>query len=152
MKTWIIAFFLSLGFFANAQEVISNGKVYEVKKKAIFQDGVDITSTLEKEEKDDIFKALKFQSKEIKNAEDARKKLEKAAKKATKAQKKATKELKQKQKALDKFNKASKKLKQNQEKFKKLKFRGKLSPNDEAKWIKKLEKIERKVEKLKRKM
>lgn len=139
MRIWMIIFFLGLGITVNAQEVISNGQVYEVKGKEIFKDGVDITSTLLTDEKDHIFKTLKNQVKESQNAENARKKLEKTAKNSEKAQNKATKALNQKQKAQDKFTKATKTLEQNQEKFEKLKFRGKLSPNDEAKWLKKLE-------------
>lgn len=152
MRIWMIILFLSLGVAVNAQEVISKGKVYEVKGKAIFQDGVDITSTLLIVERDPIYKALKSQLKDDKNAEKARKKLEKAAKKAEKAQKKAVKELKNKQKAQDKFNKANKKLEQNQNKFEKLKFKGKLSPNDEAKWLKKLEGYRKDLQKATRKI
>lgn len=152
MRIWIIIFLVGLGFTANAQEVISQGKVYDVIGKSIFQDGVDITSTLLTDERDHIFKALKSQVKYAKHAEKARRKLEKAAKNAEKGQKKATKALKQKQKAQNKFTKASKKLKQNQEKYNKLKFRGKLSPHDEAKWLKKLEGYKKDLEKTKRKL
>lgn len=143
---------LSLGLAVQAQEVISNGQVYEVKGKAIFQDGVDITSTLQTEEKDKIFKIFNDESKNLKAAEKARKKLEKSAKEAQKAQKKAEKALKKKQKAEDQFKKASKKLKEHQSKFDKLKAKGKLSPNDEAKWLKKLEGYKKDVEKAKRKI
>ncbi|WP_299398447.1 hypothetical protein [uncultured Gelidibacter sp.] len=147
MKTWILVLFLCLGTFVNAQEVISKGTAYEVRKKAIFKDGVDITATLEKGEKDAIFKTLKTQQKEAKKAEDARKRLEKNAKNAEKAQKQAAKELKKKQKAQDRFERATKKLNQNQEKYERLKMRGKLSPNDEAKWLKSLERYKKDLDK-----
>lgn len=150
MKTWMIIFFFSIGMTVNAQKVISNGKAYEVKGKAIFKDGVDITSTLLNEERTHIYKALKNQTKEIKDAEKVRRRLEKAAKNSDKAHKKAAKALKKKQKAQDKFSKATQKLKKNQAKFDKLKIRGKLSPNEEAKWLKKLEKNKKDLEKAKR--
>ncbi|TDU43181.1 hypothetical protein BXY82_0588 [Gelidibacter sediminis] len=147
MKNWIIVLFLCLGTLVSAQEVISNGKVYEVKGKSIFKDGIDITASLESSEKDAIFKTLKNQQKEASRAEAARKKLEKAAKKSEKAQKRAANELKKKQKAQDKFEKAAKRLEQNQEKYERLKMRGKLSPNDDAKWLKKLERYTKDLDK-----
>ncbi|OBX23626.1 hypothetical protein LX77_03741 [Gelidibacter algens] len=152
MKIWIVLFFLSLGAIVNAQEVISNGKAYEVRNKAIFKDGVDITATLEKEEEAHIFKTLNNQLNKAKDAEDVRKKLEKAARKSDKALKKAAKELKSKQKAQDRFNKATKKLEQNQEKYEKLKKRGKLSPQDEVKWLKMLEDYKDDLEKATQKL
>lgn len=152
MRIWMIIFFLGLGITANAQEVIKDGKIYEVKGKTIFQDDVDITSTLLSVEKNDIFKSAKQQLKEAKTAEKAQKKLEKAAKKANKAQKMAEKELDKKGKALGKFNKATQKLEQNQIKYDNLKSRGKLSPNDEAKWLKKLEGYRKELEKARRKI
>ena len=152
MRIWIIILFLCLGATVNAQEVIKEGKVYEVKGKTVFQDGVDITSSLLSDEKNDLFKSAKQQLRDAKSAEKAQKKLEKAAKKAEKAQKKAEKELKKKEKALSKFNKATKKLEQNQNKYEKLKNRGKLSPNAEAKWLKKLDRYKRDLEKARRKI
>lgn len=152
MRIWMIVFFLGLGITVNAQDVIKDGKAYEVKGKAIFHDGVDITADLLSDEKADILKSHKDLVKEAKQAEKERKKLEKAAKEAEKAQKKAAKELKQKQKALDKFNKATKKLEDNQHKYDKLKIRGKLSPNDEAKWLKKLADYKKNVDVARRKI
>lgn len=140
MKTWIVVLFLSLVAFVNAQEVISNGKVYEVKGKSIFQDGVEITSSLLKGQKDHIFKTLKAQKKDAKRTENAKEKLEKS-------HKKAQKKLKKKQKAQRKFDKAAKRFEHNQEKYEKLKMRGKLSPNDEAKWLKALERYKKDLDK-----
>lgn len=152
MKTWIIIMFLSIGSFCFGQQVISQGKIYEVKNKLIFQDGVDVTETLMLKEKEDIFKLLKHQKKELKQAEKARKKLEKAAKEAKKANKKSSDALKKKKKAEAKFLKASKKLEKQEAKFKKLKLKGKLSPNEEAKWFKKLEGYRKDVQKAKNKL
>lgn len=152
MRIWMIIFFLGLGITANAQQVIHEGKIHEVKGKAIFHDGVDITSTLHTDERESIFKNLKNQLKEEKNVEKARKKQEKAVKKAEKAQKKAEKALKQKQKAQDNVNKATRKFDQQQEKYQKLKNSGKLSPNDDAKWLKKLNGYKNDIEKARTKL
>lgn len=143
MRIWMIIFFLGLGLSLNAQHVINNGKVYQVKGKSIFHEGNDVTSTLNKENKDNIFKSHKNNSKATKNAE-------KAKKKQDKIHDQTVKDLKNKQKAQDKFNKATKKLDQNQEKYDKLKAKGKLSPNDEAKWQKKLEGYKKDLEKTKK--
>lgn len=152
MKNIFILFFISLGFITNAQEVISNGTLYEVRDKAIFKDGINITDNLLEHERAHIFKAQKNHLEEAKKAEKLRKKLEKSAKKAEKSQKKAEKELKKRKKAQNDFSKASKKLKDQQENYEKLKNKGKLSPNDESKWHKKLEGYKKDVEKSKRKI
>ncbi len=152
MRFWIITFFLGLGIIASAQQVIYEGKVHEVKGKTIFQDDVDITSSLLTDEREAIFNKLKDQLKEDKNVEKAKKQRKKALKKAEKAQKKAEKALKRKQKAQDKFNKATKRLEQNQDKYEKLKGRGKLSPNDEAKWLKKINRYKRNLAKATKKL
>ncbi len=147
MKIWICILFLSLGITAHAQHVISNGVAYEVKGKAIYKEGVDITSTLLKGEKDQIFQTFKKQQRGVKDAESARKRLEKAARKSEKSEKRAVKELRNKQKAQDKYNKATKKLQQNQAKYNRLKERGKLSPNAEDQWLKKIDRFKKDVEK-----
>ena len=46
-----------------------------------------------------------------------------------------------------KSNKAVKDLEQAQSKFERLKNKGKLSPNDEAKWLEKIQKLNEKIEK-----
>lgn len=83
---------------------------------------------------------------------NSKKENEKALKKAQKAQKKAEKELKAKQRAQDNFEKATKKLEQNQTKYEKLKNKGKLSPNDEEKWLKSLNKYKKEVESAQKKL
>jgi membrane carboxypeptidase/penicillin-binding protein len=152
MKLWILLLFLGFGFAANAQQVISNGVAYEVKGKAIFKDGVDVTETLSVEQQKEIKSTLDKKLKEASKAEKAIKKAEKEAKKAEKAQKRAEKDLKLKQKAQDRFERASKNLSKNQEKYEKLKRKGKLSPNDEIKWLKKLEDYKEDLDKAKKKL
>lgn len=178
MKLWLLLLFLGLGLCGYAQEVEYEGVKYEVKEKAIFQDGKDVTSTLSAEKQQEIMaihektkmtaleaeKAVQVAEKEQKEAEKAaqklekeRKEAEKAIKKAEKAQKlaekeqrRAEKELKRKQHAQDDFEKATKRLQQNQDKYERLKHKGKLSPNDEEKWLKRIEGYREDLDKAKR--
>ncbi len=175
MKFWILLLFMGMSFFVNAQEIEHEGVKYEIKGKSIFQDGKDVTATLSVERKEQLMaihekskaalkeaevakklaadkqkeveKAASKLEKEQKQADKALKDAQKAQKSAEKAQKKAVKELKLKQKAQDNFEKASKKLEQNQDKYDKLKSKGKLSPIDEAKWLKKLRNYRKDVDK-----
>ncbi|MBO6605600.1 hypothetical protein [Psychroserpens sp.] len=55
-------------------------------------------------------------------------------------------------KAQSHFEKTGKKLESAQRKYNKLKRKGKLSPEDEEKWIKKIEKLERKLKKAEKNM
>ncbi|WP_179021683.1 hypothetical protein [Winogradskyella forsetii] len=156
--------------FSNAQKVESEGKTYEVKDEKIFLDGKDVTETLTDEEKNFILKEAvvisdkmileeikrKEAEEKIKGHNEAAEKLEKEAKKAEKAQKKAEKELKKAEKELKKkeklqsnFEKAERNLEKSQSKYEKLKRKGKLSPEDERKWLDKLEKLTSKLKKAK---
>lgn len=87
MKNIIAILCLLFSVLTFGLEVISNGTTYKVKGKAIFQDGVDITSTLTVEQENEIRTILDEQvrvEKEVKKAEQAQKKAEKAQKKAEK--------------------------------------------------------------------
>ncbi len=159
MKIILTLVFLALSFAVNAQEVISNGTAYEVKGKAIYKNGVDITETLTAEEQKEIKTALEAKLKAAKEAEKAQKqaekelkKAEKARKEAEKAQKKAEKELKQKQKAQASYDKAAKNHEKAVDTYEKRKNRGDLSPNDEAKWLKKIQKLSESREKASKKL
>lgn len=165
MKYIICLFILFISISVSAQNVERNGKTYEVKNERIFLDGKDVTDTLKAEDKSAILKlsekakteaqALKEYAKAEKEAEKLikeKEKAEKAHKKAVKAQKKAEKELKQQEKAQKRFDKATKDLSKAQKKYDKLKRKGKLSPNDEADWLKKLEKLKSDLDKAKRKL
>jgi len=162
MKYILIILFLGLGFFSTAQEVEKNGKKYVVKKDKIFLEGTDVTSTFSVEEqaqlKDEFsrlakeIKLKKEEEKRLKNAEKDQKKAEKDRKRAESKQKKAEKELKQKEKAQSNYEKATKNYSQAQSKYERLKQKGKLSPKDEAKWLKKLESLNEKVAKAEKKM
>ena len=162
MKYMILVVLMLFGMTLQAQEVEKDGKTYEVKKEKIFLDGNDVTTTLSVEDKSFILKRAAAISEKMKmqeKAEKAAKKLEKEMEKAEKAQKKAEKEqkraekaLKKKEKAQDRYERAGKKYKDAQKKYEKLKRKGKLSPQDDAKWLDKLEDLKEDVEKAKKKM
>jgi len=162
MKYIIILLAFTFSISINAQEVVKDGKTYEVKKEKIFLDGKEVTETLSIEDKTEIMKLasrisekMKLQEKaekEAKKLEKETKKAEKAQKKAEKEQKRAEKALKKKEKAQSKFEKAGKKYKAAQKKYEKLKKKGKLSPQDEVKWLEKLEKLKENLDKAKRKL
>lgn len=150
------------GASLNAQEIKIGDAVYEVKKDLIFQNGVDVTSTLSEEKKVEILAAFKKKQQELAEEKAINDKLEKAEKeqkkaknqlkKAEKKQKKAEKALRQKEKAQANYDKAVDKHKAAQKKYEKLKKKGKLSPVDEAKWLEKIEKLNANITKTKKKL
>lgn len=147
-------FFISL----NAQKVEVKGKTYEVKNDKIYLDGNEVTTILTPIEKEDIFKQA-LQKREDLNAEKLSKKLEKEKKKAEKAQRKAEKEQKKVASALKKqerlrndYKKAEERLKKAQSKYDRLKEKGKLSPNEEEKWLEKIETLTKRFNKTKKRL
>ena len=116
-------------------------KKYIVKKDRILHEGNDVTATFSLEEqakiKDEfsnLVEGIKLKQKEVKDS------------------KKSEKELNQKEKAQSNYEKAIKNYSQAQSKYEKLKEKGKLSPKDEAKWLKKQESLNEKLEKAEKKM
>ncbi len=150
MKFWIRLLCLVLGFTLQAQNIVVNGQEYQVKGETILEDKIDVTEKLSLEERESIFKTI--ESKIEKEKQEAGKKVEKELEKAKKEQKKAEKELKSREKAQSKFDKADKKHKQAFEKYEKLKKKGKLSPQDEKKWLSKIEKLKVNHEKARQKL
>ncbi|TBM98986.1 hypothetical protein EYD45_15835 [Hyunsoonleella flava] len=158
----LLIVFVTIGMSLSAQEIKVNDKVYEVKKGLIFQEGVDITNTLSVEEKAKILAEFEKKQQNIAEAEATQKRIEKAEKeqkkaekeqrKAEKKRKKAEKALRQKEKAQSNYDKATKKFKDAQKKYEKLKSKGKLSPQDEKKWLEKIEKLNANVAKTKQKL
>ncbi len=165
MKLWIILLFLGLSFVAKAQQVEHEGVKYDVKGKAIFKDGEDVTASLSVEKQNEIFvifeksliainetgRTIKL-AKSQKEAEKAIHKAEKAQKNAERAQKRSEKELKKKQNVQDDFGKATKKLERYQEKYERMKRKGKLSPNDDAKMLKNIDGYRDDLEKANKKL
>lgn len=155
MKFLTTILIFALCFFTNAQEINLNGTPYKVKGKAILQDGVDVTATLSAEQQTAVFEALSKEQaleKERKAAEKALKKAENEQKRAEKKQKKAEKELKAKEKAKSNYDKVTSKYNKAVEKHEKLKNKGKLSPVDEAKSLKNVQKLKEAIEKAKKKL
>ena len=155
MKLFLSLALIIFTLTTKAQEVTQNGTVYKVKGKTILKEGVDVTNTLSVEDQTKIKEALlkqKALDKERSEAEKAIKKAERDQKKAEKKQKQAEKDLKARQKAQSKFEKAGKDYSNNSNKYEKLKGKGKLSPNEEAKWLKKLEDLKNDLEKAKKKL
>lgn len=161
MKFYITLLILSLSLTSFAQKIEKDGKTYEVKEERIFLNNEDVTDTITNEQKLLLFKEAEMlvlkqstekekqeREKAEKKKEKAAKKLEKEKKKAEKAAKKAEKELKRAKKLKANYKKSQDKLAQTQKKYKKLKRKGKLSPIDETKWLDKIEKLTKKVEKL----
>lgn len=97
-------------------------------------------------------KAQKEAEKAAKAEEKAKKKAKKENEKAEKEQKKAEKELKKEEKAQSNFVKAGAKHTDAILKYEKLKSKGELSPVDEEKWIKKIDKLNVKLKKSKGKI
>jgi hypothetical protein len=149
--------FLCVVSFSNAQEVINEGATYKVKGTTILKDGVDVTETLTAEKRELIINAFnkKVIEKELieKKEKEERKRIkeiktaESKQKKAEKKQKKAEKKLKKEIQLKNNLEKSKKKYSKAQEKFEKLKSKGKLSPEDELDWVKKLKKLEKDIQK-----
>lgn len=155
MKIILCCLFLLVNLFAFTQEVTFKGDVYTVKKEAIFKDDVEVTSSLSLDDQKAIkaeFEKKRAALEAAKTAEDKIKEAEKAQKKIEKKHAKAEKALKQKEKAQTAFKKAEKKYDDALKKYKKLEKKGKLSPDDNHKWLEKIEKLKKDQEKAKRKL
>lgn len=173
----VIVLFFGITLSAQAQEVNYNGITYKIKGKTISQNGTDVTATLsvndqigirealrqqkaldeeqQKAEKaliDDRKRADKALDDERKRAERVVKKAEDDLKKAEKKQKKAEKELKARDKAQSNYEKAGDKYNDAINKYEKLKRKGKLSPNDEAKWLEKIDNLNKDIDIARRKL
>lgn len=130
------------------------------------QEAEKVKKAAEKEKK----KIEKAEKKAEKQAENEKKKIEKEKKKAEKEKEKAKKEAekekkelakekkelakkeKNAQKAKDKFNNANDNYEDNLAKYEKLKSKGKLSPNAEDKWLKKIDGLKQNIEKARRRL
>lgn len=150
----ILAFIVSSFYCVQAQKIEYTGKKYLVKGESIFLGKKDITSSLSYEDQINIKNALseKLANEKIREAEKAQTKAEKALKKSEKARKKSESELKRKVKAQNDLTKSQKKLKAASKKYGKLKKSGKLSPEDDLNWEKKLENLQKDIQNNKNKL
>ena len=150
VKLFIAIVCLFMVTILNAQQIEYEGKEYRVKGEKIFLNGVEVTADLSADEQLVIKNKLKKKialDKKIKSAEKAQKQAENKQKKAEKKQKQAEKELKKREKIQKNYKNAQQKYSAAQNKYEKLKNRGKLSPVDETKWLKKLESLKESLDK-----
>ena len=133
---------------AFSQKITYANKEYKIKGKKIFFEGKDVSDSFSEEEKVAIFEKLKAQKEKNKKE----KKEEKKAKKEEKKIEKAEKEQKKQENALGDYDDAVDKLETTQAKFERLKRKGKLSPNDEVKWLDKIAKLKEKISTKKKKL
>ena len=151
MKIKTITLLLVCMFFTIAsfsQKVTYANKEYKVKGEKIYFEGKDVSGSFSEEEKVALFKKLKTQKEKNKVV----KKETKKGKKEQKKEKKAEKEQKKQENVLDDYDDAVENLETAQAKYERLKRKGKLSPNDEVKWLDKIAKLKEKVSKKKKKL
>ena len=168
LKKYTFLIIVLIVFQASAQ-VSYNNQTYKVKGSKIYIDNEEVTSKLSEIEKEQIYilkedainadkiarKIEKVEDKrkdDLKAAEKAKNKLEKKHKKSEKALKKHKKELKNKAKAQKKYSKAEAKLEDLEKKYTKLKRKGKLSVDEETKYLDKIESYKKKLAKAKKKL
>ena len=135
----------------HAQKIDYQGKTYDVKKDRIFLKGKDVSQTLSTTEASAIKDAVKHKA-ALEKLENEKKLVEKKFKALEKQQKKAAVQAKKRAKAEAKLAKHQDKLRKETKKFESLKDRGRLSPVDEKKWLKKLNKYKVRVEKAENKV
>lgn len=166
MKILMTLLFLGLSFTIQAQEVISNGTAYDIKGDKIYKRGEKVNESLSDELKTNIRQTLDARlalEKEIEAKKEALEAEQKAQEKALKDAENALKKAEQEQKALEKaaekkeklreaFIDANSKYKDQKDKYQKLHDAGKLSPNDEEKWAKRLDKLKSKMEEAEREL
>ena len=146
----IILLLLCMLFAVSAfsQKVTYANKEYKIKGEKIYFDGKDVSESFSEEEKVAIFKKLKAQKEKYKKEKKEAKKVKKEKNKVDKAEK----EQKKQENILDDYDGAVKNLETAQAKYERLKRKGKLSPNDEVKWLDKIAKLKEKVSKKKNKL
>ena len=150
VKIFIAIVSLFMVTLLSAQQIEHEGKEYRVMGEKIFLNGVEVTADLSADEQLVIKNKLKSKiatDKKIKSAEKAQKRAENKQKKAEKKQKQAEKDLKKREKIQQNYKNAQQKYSDAQNKYEKLKNRDKLSPVDEAKWLKKLETLKESLDK-----
>jgi chromosome segregation ATPase len=163
-------YILTLSFLiiacSSSEQVIYDGSVYEIKGDNIYKRGEKVNESLSDELKTNIRQTLDARlalEKEAEEKKDALEAEQKAQEKAIKDAEKALKEAEKKQKAIEKalekkeklredFIDANSKYKDQKDKYQKLHDAGKLSPNDEEKWAKRLDKLKSKMEEAEREL
>ena len=163
-------YILALSFLilacGSSEQVIYDGSVYGIKGDKIYKRGEKVNESLSDELKTNIRQTLDARlalEKEIEAKKEALEAEQKAQEKALKDAENALKKAEQEQKALEKaaekkeklreaFIDANSKYKDQKDKYQKLHDAGKLSPNDEEKWAKRLDKLKSKMEEAEREL
>lgn len=154
MKTKYFLIIMILGFqFCFSQvpasdSIALNAATLKIEKAEHERISLENQMALEKADKERV-KELEKAEKEREKAEKAQKKAEKELKKLEKERKKLDKARSNVAKDKKRISSQSKDIVKNTEKFEKLKRKGKLSPNDEIKWLDRLKKKQEKLEDLK---
>ncbi len=152
-KLIVVIMLIAIVSCGSSERVITDdGKVYEVKGNNFYTKGEDVTNTLTEIEKKRIQTTLENRLK----SEEALAKKQDQISESLKELKQKEKELKEKQNQLDNtennrkearddFFKIRENLNDVKQDYQLLKDKGELSPKDDAKWQKRLVKLERKL-------
>jgi chromosome segregation ATPase len=158
MKHSNLLFIIFLMFIAascgSTEKVITDaGAVYEVKGNTFYKNGEDVTETLTDDKKEAIKSELEERLeaeeealKQKEDLEDVVKEAEKTKEEAIEKQEAIESALERKEKARQAFFKAKDKLQKAKEKYERFHKKGKLSPNEEEEWAKKIEGLEEDVQ------
>ncbi|WP_044401766.1 hypothetical protein [Lacinutrix sp. Hel_I_90] len=144
----------------STEKVITDaGAVYEVRGNHFYSNGEEVTETLTDDEKDTIMSQLDERLDAEKEALKQKKALEEVVKEAEKTKEEAIEKqeaieraLERKEKARQTFFKAKEKLQSAKEAYERAYKKGKLSPNDEEEWAKKIESLEEDLESAQREL
>jgi len=148
-KTIILVFVSMLfAFSAFSQKVMFAEKEYKIKGDKIYFEGKDVSHLFSEEDRVAIFQKLETLKEKRKEDKKEAKELKKEEKKIQKEEK----EQKKKENDLDNYDDSVDKLEKAQAKFERLKRKGKLSPNDEVKWLDKIAKLKEKMNSKKKKL
>ncbi|MFB9055451.1 hypothetical protein ACFFU9_01735 [Mariniflexile ostreae] len=157
-KITIVLFIFILGACASSERVITqDGKIYEVKGEAYFQNGKNVTEHLSSKDKAHISnvlenrleseRSLKREQTALKAEQDYVKQTLKEAEKKQKAlenkQKRIEKGIKKKEAARERVLKVKARLNKNKEKYQKLEAKKKLSTRNKEKWERRFERDEK---------
>ncbi|MEO8935027.1 MAG: hypothetical protein ABI295_12045 [Xanthomarina sp.] len=157
----LILFIFGMTHHVPAQEINKDKPVYVVKDSEEAKSNTGFTEKIKEDASPEVLisqdsenkikkETSKSKKEDAATIEKYKKDLSKSKheqKKAQEAQKKSEKALKNKEKAQGAFEKSHKKLESTQKKYQKLKNKGKLSPVDEAKWLKKIEHLKIEIKK-----
>ena len=150
ITTLITLILLSCG--SNERVITNEGKVYKVKGDLFYNNGKDVTNKLSSIEKERIqsilekrLEAEKVAKEKQEQIEESLKQLKQREKELKDRQNQLEDKIKKREDARDDFFEIRDNLNDVKGEYQKLKDTGKLSPKEEAKWKKRLKKLELKL-------